>query len=211
MEDFVMQGASDKNATEEGNPGSSKRAPPSKSSAWLTATSSSPGGTVSQEYVPNLYTSEKLEDLRFASRIGGVDSLSPIERDRIPKTLLVGRTGSGKVPGILGWSLGPFIVNQRVRDILEELEPGDQTFHPITIKARDGKKIEGVDELTYYIVLQPPVLDCIDFDGTTWGDHGTGKTAFEKYQILSIGRNDTIALRKPIISGHHFWRAPPPR
>ena len=124
----------------------------------------------------------------------------------MPKFLVVGRNSRGDVPAIQGWSTGPFIVNQKVRDILEELEPGVQKYQPITVKSNDGKPIKGQATLPYYILMYRPPLDCIDIDKTTWGDYGTGAAAFARYGILGRGEDVTITLLGSVIRGHHFWR-----
>ena len=51
---------------------------------------------------------------------------TPEERDAIPRTLRIGRPKGKELPAILVWLPGPFIVCPRLRDILEELEPGRQ-------------------------------------------------------------------------------------
>lgn len=92
-------------------------------------------------------------------RIGwkiGHQKLTREELERVPRYYLVGRTSRGDVPAILGVSTGRFVVNQKVRDILEELEPGIQQFQPITVKAFDGKPIKGQETLPYYILMYPP-------------------------------------------------------
>lgn len=178
---------------------------------WLVKASVVDGQSVSKEYVPDISDIRgDIEDIRLSAYIKGTRKLTLEELARVPKRLLVGKNSRGDVPAILGWSTGPFIVNERVREIIEELEPGVQQFLPITVRAKDGKAIKGKPELPYYIILQPPVLDCIDFERTTWGDHGTGFEAFQKYKRLSEGDKARITLRRSCIARHHFWRAADP-
>lgn len=176
--------------------------------AWLVASSLADGGSVSKDYEPDIsdYNRYGVESAQLAARIGGVSTLTSEERAKIPKLLIVGRTGSGKVPDILGWMLGPFIVSQKVREIIEELEPEVHAFHSIAVKAKDGKPISGSMELAYFIILQPPPLDCVDIDKTSWGAAGMGYAAYEKDKHLCIGDDKFITLRKSVIEGHHFWR-----
>lgn len=170
---------------------------------WLVE--SSVYGTVPHDYEPNIRLSMIPEEYQLSARIGKFP-LTDDELQRVPKFLVVGRNSRGEVPAIQGWSVGPFIVNQHVRDILEELEPGVQQFHPITVKAKDGKPIKGQTALPYYILMCPPLLDCVDIDRTTWGDFGTGVAAFARYGRLGTADDATITLRGSIIRGHHFWR-----
>jgi hypothetical protein len=180
--------------------------------AWLVAASMSDGGSVSKDYEPNIkdYNKYGVESAQLAARIGGTGPLTAEERESIPKLLIVGRTGSGKVPDILGWMLGPFFVSRLVREIIEELEPGIHVFHPITVKAKDGKPIAGSSELTYFTILQPPPLECVDIDRTSWGDGGVGMSAFQNYKRLSIGDDKVVTLRRSVIEGRHFWRGAEP-
>lgn len=169
---------------------------------WLVKASVAQGQAVSKQYVPDISDIRgNIEDVRLSAYIGGIRALTDSELARIPKLLLAGKNSRGDVPAILGWSMGPFIVNERVREIIEELEPGVQNFHPITVRAKDGKPIKGRKELQYFIILQPPVLDCI-------ADDYTVHEAVQRCGLL--GWDEPITLKGSAVAGHHFWRATDP-
>ena len=41
------------------------------------------------------------------------------------------RRSTGRVPAIVGWDGGPFLVNARVRELMETLEPDTHRFLPV--------------------------------------------------------------------------------
>jgi hypothetical protein len=174
------------------------------------------GSSVSKQYEPDISQEQfgAISKQRFYldARLGSHRPLTEEERAAIPEnlSLLVGRTRKGKVPAVLGWSVGPFVVNQRVRDILEELEPGVHSFYPIAVKAKDGEQIEGRSALPYFIILHPPALDCVDPDRTTFGTSGIGLDAMMRAPHLGTGPDKTITLKGSVIAGHHFWRGAEP-
>ena len=76
---------------------------------------------------------------------------TPEERDAIPRTLRIGRPKGKELPAILVWLPGPFIVCPRLRDILEELEPGRHDFLPVAIKTE--REFQGAtDHGPYYLI-----------------------------------------------------------
>ena len=202
--------ASGTNNRDLGNASSQTRDKRLPQRVWLVGSGLSDSDAVSFRYEPDIKDMQKfgIESLRFAVGIG-FRKLSDSEVERIPKVLLIGRAASGKVPAIIGSNVGPFIVSQTVRDIVEDLEPGVQKFHPINVRSDPDAKGRALLDLTYYILLEPPVIDCIDIDRTTRGEHGTGRAAFEKKHHFSHGISAKITLRRQTIVGHHFWRTPP--
>lgn len=173
---------------------------------WLVH--SSVTGTVAHDYEPDITSIHMAHSNIELFRIGaaiGKRKLTTSELPQVPKYLTVGRNSKGDVPAILGWSTGPFIVSERVRDILEELEPGAQQFHPIAVKAKDGKPIKGHATLPYFILMLPPVLECLDHERTISG----GRRGLDAVRgLLSLGtrKEDVITLRSDVVAGHHFWR-----
>lgn len=160
---------------------------------------------VSKDYYP------KISD-EFDARIVGPYEFSDEERQNFPHSLLVGKPSRGGVPDILGMSGGPFWMSQKVRDILEELEPGVLEFIPLQLKSKDDVPIQGKTEHgTYYLIFHPPMLDCLVVEETDFMD-GRG---YEGYGVkyASIKTTSTEAqctLNAAVIAGHHFWRAAKP-
>lgn len=134
----------------------------------------------------------------FKRILTGVYPMTPEARAAIPKTLLVGKPRKGGVSAVLGWSMGPFIVSQRVHDILEELEPGVQDFVPVEVKSLGGVPIGGKTEHgTYYLLLPLPQVDAIVAEETDF----SGK-------LIDIFGKCTVDLAA--VGSHHLWRAPDP-
>ncbi|MDH4980805.1 DUF1629 domain-containing protein [Hyphomicrobium sp. D-2] len=115
----------------------------------------------------------------------------------LPTGLRVGKPRKGATPHILGWSLGPWIVSTRVKEIIDELEPGVHTSIPLTLTAE--KTGEPFD--TYHLLLATPIVDALDADHTDWhrGEPAQG--------LSSFGR---IALKGEAIAGRHLWKLPSP-
>lgn len=134
-------------------------------------------------------------------------ALSSEERAAIPRTLIIGTRGKGAVPAIIGWSVGPFLVCQRLRDLLEELEPGRHDFVPIKINSKtpiSGKTDHGI----YFLILFPPRLDAVVIDETAF-TKGFGREGFEKSagHIFDDDEKPCV-LEGSVIEGHHLWQLP---
>jgi hypothetical protein len=206
MENFQMSSDRDSGDKSSGNDsGVNKR---KASLPWLVHPSSS--GVVPTQYEPDITSilmAEKDIDLFRIGHAIGHRQLTDAELEKVPKYLTVGRNSKGDVPAILGMNLGPFWVDEQVHNLLEKLEPGAQKFLPIAVKAKDGKPIRGQATLSYFILILPPVLECMDYDRTIAGGK-RGPAAHAGYMRLSSGKDDIITLRSSVIAGHHFWRAP---
>ena len=134
----------------------------------------------------------------FKRQLTGVFPLTPEGRANIPKKLRVGRPKKGGIPHILGWSMGPWIVSPRVRDIIEELEPGVQEFCPIELISKDGKR----SLATYFLVLPPRQLEAII-------NPRIDTSRKDKVSITTIDGLDpdrVCVLDSDIIREHHLWR-----
>jgi hypothetical protein len=123
----------------------------------------------------------------------GTRPMTPEGRLAIPKRLRIRRPSHGAIPHILGWSIGPWILSPRVRDIFEELEPGIQSFSPIELVS----KIRGKEYGTYFLMAPPPKLAAVVAEKTEFSGN-------------SPRRDGTCVLDARMIQGHHFWRGEPP-
>jgi hypothetical protein len=129
------------------------------------------------------------------------------ERDAIPRTLRIGRPKGKELSAIFGWMSGPFIVSSRLRDILEELEPGRHDFLPIAVNTE--REFQGTtDHGTYYLILSPPRLDAVIVEETDFAK-GYGREGFEKSGgTISHLKEHACVLNSEVIEGHHFWQLP---
>lgn len=122
-----------------------------------------------------------------------------------PPTLIIERPKISKVPDIIGWSIGPYILCPRLREILEDLEPGRHDFIPVPLITREP--FQGrTDHGTYHILLPPPRIPALIIEETEfWG--GFGREAYDQGNTaLSPARTDPCVLDEAVISGHHLWR-----
>lgn len=160
--------------------------------------------TVLNEYYPEISP-------QLGARITGPYNLSEEERKNFPDTLLVSKPTRGGVPDILGMSTGPFWVSQRVRDVLEKLEPGVHEFIPLKLKSMDDVPIQGkTDHGTYYLIFHPPQLDCVVIEETDFMK-GRGYAGYKKeYADIDSRSGMQCTLDSSVIAGHHFWRGVEP-
>ena len=169
---------------------------------YVIQSGSSDSRSVSRSFEPEI-------DRRVQARIAMSCPLSDEEVATLPRKLLVGRPQVGGVPHIICWSVGPFIVSRRVRDIIEELEPGVQEFAPVVVSSKDNRKIQGKTvHGMYYMILRPPELDAIVVEKTDFEDgHGCAGIEGRTRANLDLRRDKHRVLESQVVAGHHFWRA----
>ncbi len=132
--------------------------------------------------------------------------LTPELRAAIPGVLRVTELQGGGIPGVIGWSIGPFVICQRLRDILEELEPGRHDFFPLELR---GFK-QGAQEKkygTYYLIIGLVGVDAVVVEQTTF-IKGFGREGYERSPHFDHEKTAVCTLDARIIAGHHFWTLP---
>jgi hypothetical protein len=80
------------------------------------------------------------------------------------------------VPDIFGDSLGPWHVSERVKDIIEDLEPGLHTLIPLNAVKEDvrGKKHPILpDNQKYFLLHTSRVIDAVVFEETDFQEGGS--------------------------------------
>lgn len=176
--------------------------------AWLVV-GASDGASVSKDFKPPL---DRDLDISIRARHR---ALTPEERASFPRDLYVGKPTIDKMPEIIGWSIGPFYLNQQLRDIIEDLEPRRHDFLPIHVKTERPFK-GATDHGTYFIVVSPLEVDAVVIEETNFFG-GFGRSGYEKTIELSApARNgvgvaimkNKITLRRSAIAGRHLWRLP---
>ncbi|MBI1649709.1 imm11 family protein [Hyphomicrobium sulfonivorans] len=154
---------------------------------YLIETTGNDSRSVSKEFVPEITPRQKVF----------IDGMSPRPPDvsaELPTGLRVGKPRKGATPHILGWSLGPWIVSPRVKEIIDELEPGLHASVPITLIAE--KTGEPFD--TYHLLLATPIVDALDS-----GNSDTNRAG-------GLARTGRIGLKRKTISDRHLWKLPLP-
>lgn len=166
---------------------------------YLIGAASGPGTAFSRAFDP------KIEGPLRAMIIMG-DPLSPESRASIPKVLRVTERRIGGIPEIIGWDIGPFLFCQRLRDMLEELEPGRHDFLPIEVRS----EAQGEGEIfygTYYLIVELVSLDAVVIEQTSF-TKGEGRDGYEQSARFDPETTGACALDARVIQGHHFWKLP---
>ena len=109
-----------------------------------------PACAVSQDFDPEINTDLKLA-LTFGTSPGpNREFTEPLRSEDLaaiaamPRTLLVGKRRRGGIPHIHGGYTGPWIVSERVREVIEGIEPGVHEFIPIEVRSVDRKTSHGI-------------------------------------------------------------------
>lgn len=118
----------------------------------------------------------------------------------------------GRVPEVLGWSGGPFVLAPVLRDYLEAHEPGVHQFAPI--RMRTTTPINGTTEYgTHWLLRAPPRVDCLIFEETYFTKDFQGKTwSHERDETNPWGGGPLLLPDAPCtldgreLAGRHLWR-----
>lgn len=167
--------------------------------AYLIESTSEPGKVVGQVFDPKI-------DGRLFALIGLGEQLTPELRDAIPGILRVTEFEEGGIPEIIGWNIGPYVISQRLRDILEELEPGRHDFFPIEVRNFE----QGSNEKkygTYYLIIGLVSLDAVVVEQTAF-TKGFGREGYERSARFDCEGSAVCTLDARIIEGHHLWTLP---
>lgn len=117
------------------------------------------GSSMSMEWAPPM-------GHRLYARIT-LGTITDEEWQAIPseQAMVIPRLAKGRVPEVLGESIGPFVVAPKIREFLETHEPGVHHFLPIQIRterAVDGRQEHG----THWLLRAPPLIDCLNLQET---------------------------------------------
>ncbi len=69
-------------------------------------------------------------------------------------TLLTTRLVRGRVPEVMGMSIGPYVLAPALREFIEAIEPNVHNFYPVSIRTK--KPINGASEHGTHWLLHPP-------------------------------------------------------
>lgn len=153
--------------------------------------------------IPSLTQAKLARDLLSEAEIAALP--------RRPKMIVEARFGGTKeIPAVFGFLTRLLFVKLKIRDVLENLEPGVHRFLPINLHST--VEIAGRTEHgEHYILLPPPLVDCLvvaetDFwmgygiEGWIQGENGIGGGG------LSPTEGKRCTLRRSEIEGRHLWR-----
>jgi hypothetical protein len=129
--------------------------------------------------------------------------LTPEMRSRLPATLPVECPRQGPTHDIFNLGHGgrpnDFVVNDRVRRLIEGLEPGVHTFIPVTLQdVKNDRLLEG-----YFFLYVGQAIDAVIISRTEFMG-GFGEEGFRKEPLLQ-GLSHTIVLDSAKIAGKHLW------
>lgn len=132
---------------------------------------------------------------KIAEAVMKKQKLAEREPELLPLLLLISGhklKRDSQLSDLFGYTIGPFFVSARFRQIVEQVEPSVHEFLPITIKSEAfGKTYDG-----YSLFMVYQQLPCVVIEKT--GD---------KYKPASgdWGLAGVCTLRKDVIAGKHFW------
>jgi hypothetical protein len=126
----------------------------------------------------------------------------------VPNPYRIGGRAGKEVPDIFGDSLGPWHVSERVKDIIEELEPGLHTFISLNVIKvdKDGKQEPILpDNQKYFLLHTTRVVKAVVFEETEFeGSYPLEIT--KNNQSASIALPGKCTLSSAALRDCHFWR-----
>ena len=97
----------------------------------------------------------RLDDAVWARFNYTNSSASELKTFEAGVTLVTTRLVRGRVPEVMGMSIGPYIVAPALREFIEEIEPNVHNFYPVSIRTK--KPVNGVSEHGTHWLLHPPL------------------------------------------------------
>jgi len=147
----------------------------------------------------DLFDTAKAKPFFFPVKFG--QPLTPSVLASVPDPYeIVGLKGAD-LPDIFGADTGPWHVSERVKALIEELEPGQHTFIPINA-LKDGSKKHVLQQ--YYVLHTTRVVDAVVYEETDF-DRGRG-AVLPTHNSGSIARRGQCVLYADKIKGCHLWR-----
>ena len=140
------------------------------------------------------------------SRFAMGKQLTDDEIAQIPRKISIGRVPSIGIPDIWGWMNGPYLVSPKLRDKIEELEPGVHGFIPIHVVGKNENK---TDYGTFYLLHLTQAIDAIVPEETNFRE-GIGLEAAKASVFKLNAWRGPYVLDHTIIAGHHLWRGAGP-
>ena len=118
---------------------------------------------------------------------------------RKPDPLFVKGPDKGSMPEIFGFMLGPWIVEEKVRQIIEDLERNVHTFIPVNVRMKGSERNCG----PYYVLYPGQAINAVVIEETDFAE-GKGHAGLAISRVLSTF-GDTV-LDPTLVAGRHLWR-----
>ncbi len=143
----------------------------------------------------------EIRGLNFDSEMSG-EWIDPATADCVFRCK-TGHKAIYDLVGLYGW----YGVNQRVREVIEELEPGIHQFIPTTVLKKNG---EPFNDDTYYILNICQIVDAIIIEESdVYKKEGKDFYTGEYHYRLLPDPTLTffmIQFDKELVAGKHLWR-----
>ena len=118
---------------------------------------------------------------------------------RKPDPFFVKGPDKGDMPEIFGLMLGPWVVKEKVKQIIEDIEPGIHSFIAVNLRVKGSEKDWG----RYCLLCPGQAVNAVIIEETDFAE-GKGYPGFAVSQVLS-SFGDTV-LDPALIAGRHLWR-----
>lgn len=108
---------------------------------------------------------------------------------------------------VFGNRIGPWLVNEEIKQKLEELEPETHEFLPVDVVSEDRQ----VEFGRFYYVVIAQKLDALDYDQTQFvGGTGYETGVRNKFNTRTPSSKHPFptCLKQSVILGKHLWRGP---
>ncbi len=137
------------------------------------------------------------------------------QQQQIPKKVLFNYPKKG-MWDISGTGAGTLLFSQRVKDKLEELEPGAHDYFPVTLEhPKTGEQVTG--HYLTYVWQRPDIIDhgkcLISGPKIETGLEWAKSRGFRPHRFFETGISDInkafrylINFKAPGYKGHHLWR-----
>lgn len=127
-------------------------------------------------------------------------------RAQMAHTLLVAKPNGARPPDIIGMNLGPYILCRKLKEKIDELEPGVHEFFPLEVVRDDKSAAYG----TYFLLHLKQACEAVIWNKTEFrgGPDNRGLEAAKKagFLLRQSDNPDWCTLQRSAIEGRHLWR-----
>lgn len=116
-----------------------------------------------------------------------------------PQTLAITINDVAEVPSIWGGGMQPWYVDETIKDILSDIEPGRHNFIPIRLTREDSMPTQR----NFFLLHVTAAIEAIIIEHTRFAA-GVGSDAYEHVQQLV--ESGPIVLDSTSIANRHLWR-----
>ncbi len=131
----------------------------------------------------------------------------PIDPETVPK-VVCWRSGNRHMPDVVNCAAASLLVSQKVRDIIEQFEPGVHQLLPVAVYRPKAIKENGEPFARYYWLVITQRIDSVDPVHTTYersgGIRSDGSTWVGGWQ-LADGGGRKVVFSKAAIQERHMW------